>query len=175
MKTHTLTAEVWLPISRETVFGYFSDARNLEALTPPWLRFAVLTPEPILMRAETLIDYRLRVHGLPLRWQSEITVWLPPLRFVDEQLHGPYRRWIHTHTFEERGGGTLCRDFVEYAVPGGSFINWLLVRRDLERIFAYRHRFLETIFRSGQAEHPSGSPLTCAAPPPLSEKFPPTR
>jgi ligand-binding SRPBCC domain-containing protein len=73
-----------------------------------------------------------------LRWRSQITVWDPPFRFVDEQRRGPYRRWTHTHSFEETNGGTLCRDEVHYAVPGGRFINWLLVRRDVERIFAYR-------------------------------------
>jgi ligand-binding SRPBCC domain-containing protein len=146
MTTHTLNVALWLPVGRDEVFSFFADAFNLEAITPPWLKFSVLTPGPIAMRAGTLIDYRLRVHGLPLRWRSQITVWDPPFRFVDEQRRGPYRRWIHTHSFEEIDGGTLCRDEVHYAVPGGRFIHWLLVRRDVERIFAYRqdvvrHRF----------------------------------
>ncbi len=89
------------------------------------------------------IDYRLRVHEIPVRWQSEITVWDPPFRFVDEQRHGPYRQWIHTHEFEERYGGTLCRDHVAYAVPGGALLNWLLVRRDVEQIFSYRKAALQ--------------------------------
>lgn len=138
MKTHVFRAEQWLPQPRSSVFSFFADARNLEAITPPWVNFEIRTPTPIAMRAGALIDYRLRVHGVPLRWQSEITVWDPPFRFVDEQRHGPYRQWVHTHEFEERYGGTLCRDQVVYAVPGGPLVNWLLVRRDVERIFAYR-------------------------------------
>jgi ligand-binding SRPBCC domain-containing protein len=157
MTTHLLTAELWLPQDHDVVFSFFADARNLEAVTPPWLRFAVLTPEPIVMRAGARIDYRLRVHGLPFRWQSEITVWKPPFRFVDEQRRGPYRRWSHMHTFEEQDGGTLCRDVVEYAVPGGRFIHWLIVRRDVERIFAYRQEFLRNLFRAGFAARPLDS------------------
>ncbi|HKI69625.1 MAG TPA: SRPBCC family protein, partial [Verrucomicrobiae bacterium] len=113
MKTHTFAAELWLPQNRETIFRFFADAHNLETITPPWLSFYVLTPGQIEMNQGTLIDYRLRVHGVPLRWQSEITVWEPPLRFVDVQRRGPYRRWIHAHTFESRDGGTLCGDYVE--------------------------------------------------------------
>jgi ligand-binding SRPBCC domain-containing protein len=139
--------ELWLPSPVERVFPFFADARNLERITPPFLRFRVLTPEPIEMRVGTLIDYRLRVHGLPLRWRSEITVWDPPHRFVDEQRRGPYRKWHHEHTFEPRDGGTLTRDRVEYAVPGGVLVDRLFVRRDVERIFAYRRRVLSELFR----------------------------
>jgi ligand-binding SRPBCC domain-containing protein len=158
MTTHLLTAELWLPQDRDAVFSFFADARNLEAITPPWLSFAVLTPAPIVMHAGARIDYRLRVHGLPFRWQSEITVWNPPFRFVDEQRRGPYRRWSHMHLFEKQGGGTLCRDAVEYAVPGGRLIHWLIVRRDVERIFAYRQKFLRSLFCAGPAAPPLGSP-----------------
>ncbi len=146
MRTHVLRAELWLPQPRSDIFPFFADARNLEAITPPWVNFRLLTPTPVGMRVGALIDYRLRVHGLPLRWQSEITDWAPPFRFVDEQRRGPYRQWIHTHEFEERDGGTLCRDHVAYAVPGGRFVNWLLVRRDVERIFAYRQEALRRLF-----------------------------
>lgn len=146
MTTHTLTAELWLPQPRDLVFTFFADARNLEAITPPLLHFEIVTPSPIFMRVGARIDYRLRLHGIPLRWQSEITAWDPPLRFVDEQRRGPYRQWIHTHEFEERDGGTLCRDHVVYAVPGGRIINWLLVRRDVERIFTYRQTVLRRQF-----------------------------
>lgn len=142
MTIHTLTAELWLPRTRDEIFSFFADAFNLEAITPPWLEFGVLTPPPIVMRAGALIDYRLQVHGLPVRWQSEITVWNPPCRFVDEQRRGPYWRWVHTHSFDETGGGTLCRDVVQYAVVGGRFINWLIVRRDVERIFTHRRKII---------------------------------
>ena len=135
-----------LPRPREEVFSFFADARNLEIITPTWLSFEVLTPTPIGMRAGTHIDYRLRIHGVPMRWQSEITTWDPPCCFVDEQLHGPYRRWIHKHRFEERDGGTLCTDHVRYAVFGGWLIERFLVRRDLERIFAFRQKKLVEIF-----------------------------
>lgn len=138
---------VWLLRPRGEVFTFFSDAANLEAITPPWLNFHILTPPPIVMRAGALIDYRLRVHGLPLRWRTRIVVWEPPFRFVDEQLRGPYRRWVHEHTFEERDGGTLCGDRVEYDVPGGRLIERLFVRRDVERIFAHRKERLTEMFR----------------------------
>jgi len=134
--------ECWLPREREAVFAFFGDALNLQAITPPWLSFSVLTPVPIVMRPGTLIDYRLRLHGIPFRWQTEITHWEPPFRFVDEQRRGPYRRWVHTHTFEEQAGGTLCSDSVSYAVPGGRLVDRLFVRRDVEKIFNFRHRAL---------------------------------
>jgi len=157
MTLHTLTAALWLPQHRDVVFSFFADALNLEAITPPWLRFALVTPAPIAMQTGTLIDYRLRLHGLPLRWQSEITLWDPPFCFVDEQRRGPYRRWLHMHTFEEKAGGTLCRDLVEYAVPGGRFIHWLIERRDVERIFAYRQKFLRGHFPAGFDSRPHRS------------------
>lgn len=150
MHIFTLEAEQWLPAPRHRVFAFFADAANLESITPPWLNFGILTPLPIAMHAGTLIDYRLRMRGLPMRWRTLISAWEPPVRFVDEQLRGPYRQWIHTHTFEEQAGGTLCRDRVEYAVPGGALINRLFVRREVEAIFAYRRRALQRIFPEGQ-------------------------
>lgn len=147
MTLHTFKAELWLPEKRDVVFAFFADAGNLEAITPPWLSFRITTPEPIDMHAGARIDYQLRVHGLPVRWQTEISVWDPPYRFVDKQFRGPYRRWVHTHTFEEKDSGTLCRDHVEYAVPGGRIINWLLVRRDVEKIFAHRQAAMLSHFR----------------------------
>ena len=138
MKLHEFSAEQWLPVTREALFPFFADAVNLEALTPPWLNFQIITPQPIAMRAGALIDYRLKVRGLPLRWRSEITAWEPPVRFVDEQVRGPFRCWIHEHRLEPRDGGTLVLDRVRYAVLGGALINWLLVRHDIARIFAYR-------------------------------------
>ncbi len=141
-----LDAELWLPRPRDEVFPFFADALNLETLTPPWLKFEVLTPRPIEMRAGLRIDYRLRVHGFPLRWQSEITAWEPPHRFVDEQRRGPYRVWIHEHAFEERGGGTLARDQVRYGVFGGMLVNTLFVQRDVTSIFRFRQQKLREIF-----------------------------
>jgi ligand-binding SRPBCC domain-containing protein len=146
MTTHVFAAELWLPQPREKVFPFFADARNLEAITPPWLNFKILTPGEIPMRIGALIDYELRVHGLPVRWRTEITGWNPPFSFTDEQRRGPYRRWSHTHTFVEKDGGTLCRDRVEYAVPGGGLVNWLFVRHDVQKIFAYRAEALKNHF-----------------------------
>lgn len=142
----TLETEVWLTRPVPEVFPFFADAGNLDVLTPPWLHFEILTPRPFEMQVGARFDYRLRLHGLPLRWQSEITAWQPPHRFVDEQSHGPYRIWIHQHTFEERNDGTLVCDRVRYAVLGGQLVDQLFVRRDLEKIFAYRHQRLKELF-----------------------------
>ena len=135
------------------MFSFFSSAGNLEVLTPPWLRFRVLTEGEIPMARGTRIDYRLRLHGLPLRWRSEITAWEPPHRFVDEQLIGPYRSWIHEHRFEvkERPGRApvvIASDEVRYQAPGGWLIDRFLVAPDLERIFAYRTARLRERFGS---------------------------
>jgi ligand-binding SRPBCC domain-containing protein len=139
-------AELLLPLSIDEIFPFFAEARNLETLTPPWLKFEVLTPAPITLRTGALIDYRIRVHGLPIRWRTEIVEWNPPHRFVDVQLSGPYRLWHHTHTFEERGNSTLCRDDVRYWPRGGAIIDRLFVRRDVERIFAFRQQKLRELF-----------------------------
>lgn len=144
---YLLATDQWFPVPRETVFPFFGDAANLEAITPPWLRFEVVTPSPIDMQPGQLIDYKLRLHYVPIRWRTEISVWEPPVRFVDRQLKGPYHFWVHEHTFEEQAGGTLVRDRVEYKVPGGRLVHALLVRRDLERIFTFRRQVLERHFR----------------------------
>ena len=146
MSESTFRTELWLPRHPEAVFGFFCDASNLQTITPAWLNFRVLTRSAIEMKAGARIDYRLRVHGFPVRWQSEITVWEPPLRFVDEQRRGPYRFWTHEHRFEPNAQGTLCKDVVRYAVPGGRLIEWLFVRRDVERIFAFRREKLLEMF-----------------------------
>jgi len=151
MTEHRFESEIWLPRPRREIFPFFADATNLERITPPWLSFRVISPTPVEMRTGALIDYRLRVHGLPLRWRTRIEEWIPPGRFVDRQLRGPYRLWLHTHTFEERDGGTLCRDLVRYAVPGGAWIDRLFVRRDVERIFAFRAAALRRIFGAPDA------------------------
>jgi ligand-binding SRPBCC domain-containing protein len=145
VRKFTLENEVWLPRKRDEVFHFFADAWNLERLTPPFLRFEVLTPAPIEVRAGTMIDYRLKLHRIPVRWRSEITVWEPPYRFVDEQRRGPYRRWVHEHSFTEKDGGTLACDHVEYAVLGGIVVQKLLVGRDLKKIFSYRNQQLQAI------------------------------
>lgn len=146
-----LEAEQWLPRPLAEVFPFFADARNLERLTPPLLRFHVATPSPIEMRAGLLIDYRLRLRGVPMRWRSEIRAWEPPHRFVDFQVRGPYSWWHHEHLFEERDGGTVVRDRVHYRLFGGALVERIFVRPDLRRIFSFRQDFLARYF-----SHPPG-------------------
>ena len=146
MIIHEFKSEIWLPRPIEEVFAFFSDAANLDSITPPWLRFHMVTPEPIEMRVGTLLDYRLRIRGFPVRWRSKITAWEPPRRFADEQVRGPYRLWIHEHNFDLRNAGTLVHDHVRYAVAFDWLLNKLLVRPDVERIFAYRTESLRRRF-----------------------------
>ncbi len=139
---HLLERAQRLDGTPEEVFPFFADAENLERITPHWLGFRVLTPG-VEMREGALIEYRLRLHGVPVRWRTRIEAWDPPHRFVDRQLAGPYRLWHHTHLFQPDGeGGTIMRDVVRYALPFGPFgrlAHRLFVRRDLARIFEYRH------------------------------------
>ena len=142
----TLETTLILPRPLDIVFPFFADAGNLEIITPPWLRFHILNPLPIHMHTGAKIDYRLRLHGFAFRWQSEITAWEPPIRFVDEQRRGPYQKWLHEHTFTERAGSTEMRDFVRYATPGGWLANILLVQRNVRQIFEFRARKLHDLF-----------------------------
>ena len=148
MKVHSLTTEVWLPCPRDQVFAFFGNVDNLDVLTPPWLHFRIVTPDVVIQQS-SLIDYRLRWHGVPLTWRTVIQVWEPPGRFIDCQLQGPYQQWIHEHIFEERDGGTLCRDRVDYALPGWllePLLHRFLVGPDLAAIFAYRKEKLQQLF-----------------------------
>jgi len=149
MKSFHFEASLWLPRPRGEVFEFFSNALNLEKITPPWLQFEVVTPTPIQINQGTEIDYRLRIRGIPVQWQSRITAWDPPRRFVDEQVRGPYRVWIHEHRFSEKAGGTLCEDSVRYFPLGGALINKLFVERDVRQIFAYRSACLNEFFQEG--------------------------
>ena len=146
MRIREFTAELWLPPPPAEVFPFFADAANLDAITPPWLHFRIITSPPIEMREGALIDYRLRVRGLPVRWRTRIRAWQPPHRFADEQIRGPYRLWIHEHTFEPRDGGTFARDHVRYAVPLDFLLHSLFVRPDIERIFQFRAEALRRRF-----------------------------
>ena len=142
MQTYTLTRTQHLPAPPEDVFPFFADARNLEAITPPLLRFEVVTPGEIEMGVGTLIQYRLRLRGVPVSWLTSIQAWDPPHRFVDQQVRGPYALWHHTHTFVPDGdGGTRMTDTVRYAIgfgPLGDLAHRLFVRRDVEAIFDFR-------------------------------------
>lgn len=149
MRVHRLERELVLARPITEVFEFFARAENLERITPSWLRFRVLTPGPIVMGPGTLIDYRLRLHGLPLRWRSRIEVWEAERRFVDEQVHGPYRSWRHLHEFVSVGRSTRVRDRVEYALPLGRLgqLAMPFVRRDLARIFDYRGAAVARLLR----------------------------
>lgn len=147
--THVLEREQLVPRPRSEVFRFFGDAANLETLTPGFLRFRILSPQPIAMGSGALIDYRLQLFGVPFRWRTRIEEWQPEERFVDQQLRGPYRRWWHVHTFDERPGGTLVRDRVEYELPLGplgGIARRLFVARQLDTIFAYRRQVIARVF-----------------------------
>ncbi|MGH2731529.1 MAG: TIGR01777 family oxidoreductase [Actinomycetota bacterium] len=144
--TFRLTTELLVARGIEEVFEFFSDAHNLEIITPPELRLQVLTPRPIGMGLGTRIPYRFRMRGVPARWESEITAWEPPQRFMDTQRRGPFRHWVHTHEFFRQDGGTVARDHVHYSVPGGRVLHELFVSEDLRRLFLYRRTQLAKIF-----------------------------
>jgi ligand-binding SRPBCC domain-containing protein len=159
MRTHVLHREQRLDGTPEEVFPFFADARNLEAITPPLLRFRVVTPGPIEVRAGTFIQYRLRLHGVPVTWHTIIQEWDPPHRFVDVQVHGPYTLWHHTHRFaaipDSDPPRTLMTDTVRYAIgfgPFGELAHRALVRRDVEAIFAYRAARVPALLRRDGVE-----------------------
>jgi ligand-binding SRPBCC domain-containing protein len=153
VRVHLLEREQRVEVPIERAFAFYSESANLEPMTPPWLHFHVTTPGPFTMEAGTLLDYRLRLHGVPLRWQTRIETWNPPLGFVDTQAKGPYALWEHTHRFEEDGeGATSIHDSVRYAIPFGplgAIAHRLFVRRDLERIFDFRRDALTRLIAAG--------------------------
>jgi ligand-binding SRPBCC domain-containing protein len=144
----TLDATQLLATPLEQLFTFFADAKNLEQLTPSFLSFQILTPPPIEMKLGALIDYRIKLRIIPMTWRTLISAWEPPLRFVDEQLKGPYTLWRHEHRFEAMGARTLVTDHVDYKVFGGSVVNALFVRPDLERIFRFRQEEMAKRFGS---------------------------
>jgi ligand-binding SRPBCC domain-containing protein len=157
---HTATADggvletsLLLPVGLERVFPFFAAAENLETITPPELRFRIATPLPIAMRPGTEIDYTLRLWGVPFRWRTLISRWEPPLLFVDEQLAGPYRSWVHTHRFSDAGGGrTLITDEVRYTLPWPPLgrVARAAVARQVTRIFTYRQRRVRELLASAR-------------------------
>jgi ligand-binding SRPBCC domain-containing protein len=151
---YRLERTTFIPRAREEVFAFFSDAGNLQLLTPPSLNFRILTPQPIPMKEGALIEYKIGLFGIPLHWRTRIETFEPISLFVDIQLSGPYRLWRHRHEFQSVPGGTEMRDRVDYALPFGllgSMVRWLLVRRTLDRIFDYRSEAIEKIFRKSAA------------------------
>lgn len=153
MNSFVFSTELIIEMPQEEVFSFFSNAYNLTEISPPWLNFQVLNPPPIIMGVGTRIDYQLKLHGIPMRVQCEITSWHPPYAFVDEQRKGPYRGWVHTHTFVETEIGTIIGDEVEYAVPGGDLVNRLFIRPDIEKIFEYRTQKLQELLNPKEKRH----------------------
>ena len=146
MAEHIIDQSFSIGMSKEDIFDFFASAENLERLTPPWLNFKIISSLPIAMNAGTVIEYKIKLHRIPIRWESEITLWDPPHRFCDVQRKGPYKKWVHEHIFETSDVGTLVRDKVNYEVIGGNLINKLFVKKDLAKIFNYRQATLLSIF-----------------------------
>lgn len=153
MRMHVLQETTFVPLPIERVFPFFADAENLERITPPSLRFSILTPLPIEMREGARIDYRLRLLGLPFGWKTAITKWDPPREFVDEQLSGPYCVWRHHHRFRAVEGGTEIEDRVDYVLPFGplGLLALPLVRLQLRAIFAHRQRAVRELLLAANA------------------------
>lgn len=149
IRFHTLRREQWIGRPIEEVFAFFADARNLEEITPPWLGFRILSADSPAIAQGTQIRYRLRLHGLPIHWTTEIRQWSAPHRFIDTQVSGPYRLWHHTHTFETHGARTRMLDVVRYTLPFGflgRIVHVLQVRSDVEKIFDYRRETIDQLF-----------------------------
>lgn len=150
LRLHVIERSQWVPAPVAETFAYFGDAAHLESLTPPWLHFGIVTPLPVEICEGALIDYRLRLHGLPVHWRTCITNWQAGAEFTDEQLQGPYARWVHRHTFRAERGGTRLGDRVEYALPLDPLsrpVQSLYVRPLLERIFDFRGDVILRTFR----------------------------
>lgn len=149
LKIYELKREVFIPASVEKVFSFFSAAENLNLITPPWLDFEILTPLPVKMGKKTLIDYSIKLLGVPMVWKTEIAEWRPHEIFIDRQIKGPYRVWEHTHLFEEKNGDTQMTDVVRYAVPGfvlSPLVHFFFVRPRLEKIFVFREQKILDLF-----------------------------
>ncbi|MBI2806949.1 MAG: SRPBCC family protein [Planctomycetes bacterium] len=152
MKTHIFQAHMWLPLAIEPVFAFFGDVANLSKISPPSVRIQTITPLPIEMRVGTIVEHRMSIRWFPIRWRSEITVWEPPVRFVDEQRSGPYRFWKHRHEFEVAEGGTWVRDHIEYRTHGWLFepiVNRIFVAPELRRLFAHRQKAIRDFLAPG--------------------------
>lgn len=147
-RSYCLRSSVSIARPRAEVFEFFANANNLQELTPDHLNFSIITPGPIEISEGSVIDYRLSLYGVSFGWQSEITVWEPPYRFVDEQRKGPYKYWIHEHVFVEDEGKTVVKDHLRYFPVGGALLNALFVKRDIGKIFNYRAQKLLQIFGS---------------------------
>jgi ligand-binding SRPBCC domain-containing protein len=153
MKIHRLVREQLLGGSLAEVFDFFTDVRNLERITPSWMGFRILTPQPVVLGKGAVIEYSIRLAGVPVRWCTRIVDWEERRRFVDVQERGPYALWEHTHAFRDTGAGVVMRDQVRYALPLGplgALAHIVAVRFSLERIFDYRYEVLAARFPIGE-------------------------
>jgi len=151
--THRLVRTTLLPGSLEQVFAFFSEPRNLERITPPWLAFHITSTSDAVVRQGTRIRYRLRLHGIPLSWESRISEYADNSHFADEQVTGPYSQWHHRHSFRETPGGVEMTDVVDYRLPFGPLgrlVHWLVVRHQLRSIFDYRTAAIRALFRASE-------------------------
>jgi len=148
---HSYRTELELPLPVEDVFKFFSKADNLERITPANLGFQILTPLPIQMRQDTVIDYRIKLSGIPMRWRSLIPVWNPPYEFVDEQVRGPYKTWIHRHSFKNLGGRTRMTDYVRYELPFTPLgdLAYPFIRKRVAEIFEFRNKRIPELLLEG--------------------------
>jgi ligand-binding SRPBCC domain-containing protein len=152
---HTFAVSMHLPFAREEVFSFFAEAGNLETITPPELHFHIISARPLVIGEGTHIEYRLRLFGIPFSWLTKIVLWDPPREFVDRQVRGPYKQWIHTHRFVEVNGSTQISDLVHYRLPLFPFgeLAYPFVHLQLRRIFAYRQRTIWENWKNGRVKH----------------------
>ena len=149
MEPHVLIRNIVIKKNIEQLFDFFSKAENLNSITPPLLGFKIITPLPVEMKKGTIIDYKIKLNGIPFSWRTEITKWDPPFLFEDTQIKGPYKLWIHEHRFDEKEGMTIMTDTVRYLSPGGIFEfipHNLMVKKKVEFIFDYREKVLNELF-----------------------------
>ena len=149
MTVYTLKYKQLIDSDIDTVFSFFSNAENLSKITPPKLKFKILTPLPIKMKEGQLIDYTIKILGKRIRWRTIITEFNPNIKFVDQQLKGPYSMWHHTHEFKEIDNKVEMIDKISYAIPFGflgRIVNFIFVKGDLDEIFNYRYKVIEKLF-----------------------------
>jgi ligand-binding SRPBCC domain-containing protein len=149
MTDSTFECEQWVPSNIKDVFIFFAEAKNLESITPPHLNFKIIEMSTENITKGTLIDYKIRLYGAPMEWKTHIREFKENEMFIDEQLKGPYTKWLHTHTFQEKDGGTLIIDHILYKIPFGSLGNLILgnfIRKDIQAIFNYRKNFIKEYF-----------------------------
>ncbi|MCL5945617.1 MAG: SRPBCC family protein [Planctomycetes bacterium] len=150
---YRLTCQLWLPLPLEQVFAFFADARNLSRITPAWLNFTMRTSGDIIMRDGTQLEYTLQWMRMPIRWQTRVSLYNPSRQFRDQQIHGPYMKWVHTHRFWPEDQGTVIFDEVLYRLPLGllgNITHHLLIRRQLMEIFNFRQRVIPKLLLGGQ-------------------------